>query len=82
MLPPIPMVVLRGGIQRTTRAHAMAFEGSRVRGFGVREKVVGNLHHPRHCLVVSTGVGCGGRSALYSRFRCAGGLLSGPGPGG
>ena len=28
------MVVLRGGMQRTTRAHAMAFEGSRVRGSG------------------------------------------------
>ena len=28
------MAVLRGGMQRTTRAHAMAFEGSRVRGFG------------------------------------------------
>ena len=39
MLPPIPIVVLRGGMQRTTRAHAMAFEGSRVWGFGVRGKV-------------------------------------------
>ena len=34
LLPPIPIVVLRGGMQRTTSAHAMAFEGSRVRGFG------------------------------------------------
>ena len=33
--PPIPMLVVsRGGMQRTTRAHAMAFEGSRVREFG------------------------------------------------
>ena len=34
LLPPIPMVVLRGGMHHTTRAHAMAFEGSRVRRFG------------------------------------------------
>ena len=34
LLPPIPIVVLRGGMERTTTAHAMAFEGSRVRGFG------------------------------------------------
>ena len=34
LLPPIPMVVLRGGIVRTTTAHATAFEGSKVRGFG------------------------------------------------
>ena len=31
LLPPIPIVVLRGGIERTTTAHATAFEGS---GFG------------------------------------------------
>ena len=34
LLPPIPIVVLRGGMDRTTTAHATAFEGSRVRGFG------------------------------------------------
>jgi hypothetical protein len=34
MLPPIPIVVLRGVMERTTTAHATAFEGSRVRGFG------------------------------------------------
>ena len=36
LLPPIPIVVLKGGMERTTTAHAMACEGSRVRGFGVR----------------------------------------------
>ena len=36
LLPPIPIVVLRGGIERTTTAHATAFEGSGVRGVGVR----------------------------------------------
>ena len=30
LLPPIPIVVLRGGMERTTTAHAMAFEGSKV----------------------------------------------------
>ena len=34
LLPPIPIVVLRGGMERTTTALATAFEGSRVRGFG------------------------------------------------
>jgi hypothetical protein len=34
LLPPIPIVVLRGGMERTTTAHAMACEGSGVRGFG------------------------------------------------
>ena len=42
-------------MQRTTRAHAMAFEGSRVRGS--REGLVGNLHHPRHCLLRFKGIG-------------------------
>ena len=33
LLPPIPIVVLRGGMERTTTAHATAFEDSRVQGF-------------------------------------------------
>ena len=36
LLPPISIVVLRGGIERTATAHATAFEGSWVRGFKVR----------------------------------------------
>ena len=34
LLSPIPIVALRGGMEHTTTAHATAFEGSRVRGFG------------------------------------------------
>ena len=34
LLPPTPIVVLRGDIERTTTAHATAFEGSGVRSSG------------------------------------------------
>ena len=37
LLLPIPIVVLRGGIERTTTAHATAFEGSG--GSGVRGSI-------------------------------------------
>ena len=45
LLPPIPMVILREGMERTTTAHATAFEGSRVRGFGVRGSIPAGLTH-------------------------------------